>query len=90
MPPGENLGAQVLDPVGVEVHHPELPQRLHVDQAGNGGVIARRLVGDHVAQVVHDVAVAAAHIERVLHAGMQEDWTDVWAEHIDTVELGVA
>ena len=85
----EDLGAQVLQPVRVQVHDPELAQRLDVDDRRDEGVVAGRAVGDDVAQVVDDVGVAAADVVRVLHPRMEVDGADVGAEHVDAVEVGV-
>ena len=87
--PAEHLGAQVLQPVRVQVHDPELAQRLDVDDRRDERVGARGAVGDDVPLVVDDVGVAAGDVERVLHAGVEVHGADVGAEHVDAVEVRV-
>ena len=84
----EDLGAEILEPVRIQVHDPELAQRFDVDDGGDEGVGARGVVRDDVSQVVDDVGVAA-DVVRMLHLRVQVDRANVGAKHVDAVEVRV-
>src|SRR5207237_2006103 len=88
--PAEDLGPEVLHPVGVQVHGSELPKRLDVHDAGHEAVVARHGVPDHGTLIVDDVGVATRDVEWVLHSRVHVDRPDVRADHIDVVEVCVS
>ena len=86
----EHLGAQVLQPVAVQVHHAELAQGFDVDGGAHQGVVGRRAVGHDLAAVIDDMGMPAGNVHRVSGCGRQVERAGIGTQHVYGIELRVA
>ena len=83
----EELGSQIFYPVAVEVHDPELPERLNIDDSSNHGIMTGSGIGYDVSVVVYDMGVASGDVNRMFHSWMQINRANIGANHVEAVEL---